>query len=52
MQDDAQTAARTEAKKPAECTECGAPYARQWHTAEGIATLCPTCAQFFGLGCP
>lgn len=53
MQDDALKAAQPEAKKPVlQCSECGSPYARQWHTADGVATLCPTCAQFFGLGCP
>lgn len=39
-------------KVPLVCTECGSPYGRHWHTADGVATLCPTCAQFFGLGCP
>lgn len=52
VQDDANPAT-TQSKKPVvECTECGSPYGREWHTADGIATLCPTCAQFFGLGCP
>jgi len=53
MQDDTSTTAQTEPKKTVlACTECGSPYGRHWHTAEGVATLCPTCAQFFGLGCP
>ncbi len=43
----------TDQKKPVlECTECGSPYGRHWQTPDGTAMLCPTCAQFFGLGCP
>jgi Zn finger protein HypA/HybF involved in hydrogenase expression len=53
VQDQPSTAEPTEAKKAVlECSECGSPYGRHWHTSDGVATLCPTCAQFFGLGCP
>ncbi|MFZ9696906.1 MAG: hypothetical protein ACO3C5_04645 [Ilumatobacteraceae bacterium] len=53
MQDQPSTSESMEVKKAVlECTECGSPYGRHWHTSDGVATLCPTCAQFFGLGCP
>jgi hypothetical protein len=34
------------------CMSCGAPNARIWHTPDGPARLCPTCAVLNGVGCP